>query len=238
MVKLLLAVSVLSACYDNPPPQIPRPQPPAVIDGATLDVESRVVTERRPVTKRDHVCVRTNGHSSCSDVSVTSREPVRVTHATATYGGAPLTVHEALGLADPTYVPDWTRMDKLAANCRHASVPKYVGGILTLAGMLLVIQGTGTSDGSVNMPYAIGGGAALAGGLAAYALGKYALGGQDCAEANEIYQRHRAQYSAAGDTDVEDDLASELDIVARRFNAHLGKGTPAPTTDAPAEETQ
>jgi len=219
MRNLIVLCVALTACYDNPPPQIPRPQLPPVVDGATLDVESRVESERRPVTHRDHVCV----DHSCSDVSVTSRENVSVTHATASYGGKPLTLDEALSIGDPTYVSDWTKMDNLAASCRHASVPKYIGEVLTTGGMLLFINGTATSDGSVNMPYAIGGGAAIVGGLVSYALGKYALGGQDCAEANEIFERRRAQYRAAKDTDVEDDLAEELQTIAHQFNAKLGR---------------
>jgi hypothetical protein len=217
-MKLVIASLCLAACYDNPPPNVPRPQLPQVVPGAALDVESHDEDEMRPVTSHDRVCVGID----CSTVSVTHKEHVTVKHASATYGDAKLTLGQAEALGDPTYLTDYDQMTKLAASCQHAAIPKYAGDILATVGMLLIIDGAGTT-GAANMPYVYAGGAALAGGIAAYALGLFALGGQDCAPANEIFERHRAEFRAADSNDVEDDLADELERVAKEFNARQAK---------------
>ncbi len=213
-MKLVIASLCLAACYDNPPPQVPRPQIPQLVPGGVLDVESHDEDELRPVTSHDRVCVGVD----CSTVSVTHKEHVNVKHASATYGDAKLSLGQALALGDPAYLADYDQMTKLAASCQHAAIPKYAGDILGTVGMLLIIDGAGTT-GASNMPYVYAGGAALVGGIAAYALGLFALGGQDCAPANEIFERRRAQFRAADSTDVEDDLADALERIAKEFNA-------------------
>ena len=212
----LLICIAATACYGNPPPRIPRPDVPQVVPGAALDVESHDEDEMRPVTSRDRVCVG----SDCSTVSVTHREHVSVKHASATYAGAPLTFGQAQALGDPTYLDDYDHMTKLADSCRRAAVPKYAGDILGTAGMLLVINGSGTT-GDTNVPMTVAGSAAIAAGIAAYALGMFALGGQDCAPATEIFERRRSQWRAAGDRDVEDSNADELEAVVKQFNARM-----------------
>jgi len=204
----------LAACYGDPPPAFPRPVLPQVVPGAALDVESQERDELRPVTSHDRVCVG----GDCSTVSVTSHEHVTVKHAQASYGGQRLSFGQAQALADPSYLADYDHMTALAASCRHAAIPKYVGEILTTGGILLAADGAGDSGNYTN-PYAIAGMAAVAGGLVAYALGKYALGGQDCEPANDIFEARRAQWRSADDADVEDDLADELERIASQFNA-------------------
>ncbi len=209
----VLAV-LLAGCYETPPPKVPRPELPAIVPGAELEVDSKVTEEKRRVTNHDRVCIG----SDCSTVSVTSRENVNVHHAAATYNGSPVTFGQAQALGDPTYLKDLSRMQELGAHCSHASVPKYVGEALFMVGGLLVVEGGGTSDGSFKEPYFGAGIAAMAGGVVAYALGKYAFGGQDCAEAQEIYDRRRAEWRSQDERDVEDSLADQLETVAKDFN--------------------
>ncbi|CAN5228855.1 hypothetical protein BH11MYX1_BH11MYX1_55440 [soil metagenome] len=204
----------LAGCYENPPPAVPRPQLPELVPGAALEVESHTNEENRQMTKHDRVCVG----SDCSTVSVTSTERVNVHHAAASYGGAPITLGQAQALGDPTYLRDLARMDELRASCRHATVPKYLGEALLTIGGLLIVQGSATSDGSVDKPYVIAGAAGMVGGIVSYALGKYALGGQDCEGAREIYQSRRAEWASQDQRDVENSLADQLETVARDFN--------------------
>src|SRR6185312_2849039 len=121
MKPFILAISILAtACYGNPPPAIPRPDVPQVVPGASLDVDSRTEDEMRPVTHRNRVCSGVD----CSTISVTSDEHVTVKHAKVTYGGRPLTLGQAEAIGDPAYLSDYDKMTRLAASCRHASIPK------------------------------------------------------------------------------------------------------------------
>jgi hypothetical protein len=214
--RLVCVLLLVAGCYDVPPPRVPQPDVPAFVPGATIDVETRSVEEMRRVRSHDEVC----SGGSCSDISTSHTEPVTVKHATATYGGNKVTFGQAEALADPTYVADWQHMEQLSANCRHAAIPKYAGEVLTTVGLLLFVDGTATSDGSIQpLPTALGA-VGLAAGIASYALGKYVFGGQDCAEATAIYGKH--SWDAAGTVDVEDELADELQSVVVNFNQKVG----------------
>jgi hypothetical protein len=109
-------------------------------------------------------------------------------------------------------------MTALAASCSHATVAKWVGELFTTGGILLLADGAGANS-DWGSPYAIAGMATIAGGIAAYALGKYALGGQDCEPANDIFEARRRQWREVDSADVEDDLADELERIATQFNA-------------------
>jgi hypothetical protein len=213
-MKLFILCLALAGCYDNPPPAIPRPVVPQVVPGAVLDVDSHEASELRPVTSHDRVCVG----ADCSTVSVTNHEYVTVKHAKATYNGQRLAFGQAQALADPTYLADYDRMTALAASCSHATVAKWVGELFTTGGILLLADGAGANS-DWGSPYAIAGMATIAGGIAAYALGKYALGGQDCEPANDIFEARRRQWREVDSADVEDDLADELERIATQFNA-------------------
>jgi len=217
MTKTLCLLALLAGCYDNPPPRVPHVDAPAIVPGATLDVESSVTAERRRVTDHEAVCV--GGH--CDTVSVTSHQVVDIHHASATYNGIPLTYGQALALADPTFLKDQDEMARLTKSCERAAVPKLVGEVLFLAGDLGVIQGAATSDGSINEPWFALGVGAIVGGIASYALGKYVFGGQDCAPAKEIFDRRSGEFSSADAKDVEGSDADEIESVAKDFNARL-----------------
>ena len=212
--RLAVLSFLFAGCYELPPPKVPRPELPPIVAGATLEVDSRHTTERRPVTSHDRVCVG----ADCSTVSVTSSERVDVHRASATYNGTPVTLGQAQALGDPSYLEDLQAMQDLTATCNHAKVPKYIGEALFFAGTLLLINGAGTSDGSTKEPYFGLGIAGMAGGIVSYALGKYVFGGQACSEAQEIYDRRRDEWTSQGDRDVEGSLAHELETVANTFN--------------------
>ncbi len=226
LITRLAAFLALTGCYELPPPKVPRPELPPIVAGATLEVDARDTTERRPVTSRERVCVG----SDCSTVSVTSNERVNVHRASATYNGSPVTLGQAQALGDPTYLRDLQRMQDLTGTCDHAKVPKYLGEALFTVGTLLIINGAGTSDGSIKEPYFGLGIAGMAGGIVSYALGKYVFGGQACDEALSIYQARRAEWQSQGDRDVEGSLANELETVANTFNQHAH-----PTASAASE---
>ncbi|MEO8554395.1 MAG: hypothetical protein ABI678_30680 [Kofleriaceae bacterium] len=221
MSKTLCLLAILAGCYDHPPPRVPRIDAPTLVPGAVLEVDSRVTAERRRVTDRERVCVG----GSCDTVSVTSHAVLDIHHASATYNGQAVTFGQIAALSDPTYTTDWKRLDELTDHCEHAAKPKLLGETLFSLGILGVVLGAGTTDGSIKEPYFAAGIAGLAGGIAAYALGKYVFGGQDCGEAQEIYDRRRGQYSVVKEQDVEGASADELETLAKDFNARMGTPT-------------
>lgn len=210
-----LVLLVLVGCYEAPPPKVPRVEPATVAPGAPIEIDAATSTERRNVTDRDRVCVG----SDCSTVSVTSKQNVRVRHAEASYNGAKLTYGQVATLADPSFTVDWERMTKLSAHCEHATGARTVAGYLSLAGILGIVLGAGTTDGSIKEPYFAVGVGAMAGAIAAYALGKYALGGQDCEEARDLYTKRRDQWRNAGETYVEGSEAFDMEKLVETYNA-------------------
>jgi hypothetical protein len=217
MMKMLCLVAVVAGCYDNPPPRAPRIEAPAVVPGASLEIDSRVTQENRRVAEHERVCV--NG--SCDTVSVTHHQMVDVHHASATYNGQPLTYGQTLMLADPTFVQDQKRMAELTASCERAAIPRELGEALFLVGDIGIIEGGATSDGSIKEPWFAAGIAAVAAGITSYALGKYVFGGQDCAEASELYLKRSGQFGSADEKDVEDSTADEVETIAKDFNARM-----------------
>lgn len=212
-----LVLVLLVGCYEAPPPRVPRVEPAQLAPGTAIDIDAATTTERRNVTDHDRVCVG----SSCDTVSVTSKQDVRVHHAEASYNGAKLTFGQVAMVADPTFTSDWERMEQLRSHCEHATGARTVAGYLSLAGMLGIVLGAGTTDGSIKEPYFAVGIGAVVGAIGVYALGKYALGGQDCEEARDIYHRRRDQWEGADKSYFEGAQARDLEKLVETYNAKI-----------------
>lgn len=215
-MRLSVAFITLVGCYTTPPPQVPHVAAPALEPGVAIDVEAATSTERRNVTDSDRVCVG----SDCSTVSVTSKQNVRVHHAEASVAGQALTLGQVAIAADPTYASDLVKLDALSATCKHGFYWEIGGQSGVTLGMIVAASTSDQSSGKVTTGNYIGAGIAAA-GLVTWALGRFVFGGQDCAEANEIYHARRHVYENADKSYLEGDRARDLEKLVEQYNAKL-----------------
>lgn len=210
-----LAGLTLVGCYTPPPPQVPHVEAPKLEPGVAIELDAATSTERRNVTDSDRVCVG----SSCSNVSVTSKQNVRVHHAEASFAGQPLTLGQVAIVADPSYTSDLARLDALSATCKHGFYWE-VGGQAGVSIGMIVAASTSNESGKATTGNYVGAGIAAA-GLVTWALGRFVFGGQACGEANDLYHARRHQYENADKSYFEGDRARDLEKLVEQYNAKL-----------------
>lgn len=206
---------LVAACYTTPPPQVPHVEAPKLEPGVAIDIDAATTTERRNVTDSDRVCVG----SDCSNVSVTTKQNVRVHHAAASFAGQPLTLGQIALATDPTYATDLARLDALSAKCKHGFYYEVGGQTVVSLGMIVAAT-TSNESGKPTTGNYFGAGIAAV-GLVTWALGRFVFGGQDCDEAHDLYHARRHQYENADKSYLEGERARDLEKLVEQYNAKL-----------------
>jgi hypothetical protein len=224
-VPVLVFALIFTACYDAPPPRVPRPELPPMQQGASILVDTR---EKLELRKRGEEACSTGAGGRIDCVKYKVNEPVMVTHARATYNGRSLTLGQAQGLTDPEYLQDIDAIANHIEGCKRAKIPRIAGELFWLVGSIVFVDAYANNSSQPDKTLAVTGGALIGAGLVSYALGKYVLGGQHCEAANDLYRSRENQFRDRDDTDVTGRNAAILEEAAKRFNAKHGGNDPSP----------
>ncbi len=211
LLRFAFALS-LAACYGSAPPTPPRVPLPDLVPGQQVTVVSETETRIESVKKKTWYCPQghAEGSPACSYSSEYVNEPVTHTKTTALYGADQLTREQLNVMADPEHEAKRTRLGELQQRCTGARVPRTVGLVSILAGLVL----WGVAAGTNEAVFTYVGAGALGVGSAAYAYG-YFTGGSACGEANEVV--HALGYPRPYTVSEQ----SEMEDLARTFNERM-----------------
>jgi hypothetical protein len=207
---------LLAACYGSAPPPPPKIPLPPVVDGAPIEVESHDKTTVEDVQREARTCAVVDQSEKCSVTKYKESVPVTRTYTRATYAGQPLNYAQLRVMSDPEYDAKVARIAELGHTCRRANVPRYLGLLGVVGG--IVVANIGAAGKNPNVPVEVGGFAMIGGGIASYATGYYAFGGRDCVRARALYNEldlANKQWEVV----VGGDYAAEMKALAERFNA-------------------
>ncbi len=222
-----------TACYGMPPPLVPVALP-MQSEEATLKVQtvSRRAIEDHPTQQR--TCPANVTDQNSPQCLVTTRQvPVPVTHVeiTATYGSEAISYAQFRLLTDVHYKDKVARLNELRGHCRYSVFPEQAGGVLFLGGLITGL--VGATDSTFDYVDYIGWGSVAVGLVSAY-LGHYALGGQGCKVAWELYHDLDLQPQTTWMKVEGEERAREMAALARQFNERRGVQEPAHDGDAAA----
>ena len=216
--RSLAAVMIvpLVACYGSAPPRPAAIPLPPLVDGATIDVESRDVTTIEQVQKEARTCPPAHPED-CVTTTYSEAEPVTRTHTTATYAGQPINYAQFKVLTDPHHDEKLVELEHLSHVCRRANVPRYLGLAGVIGGIVLFQLGEGRQDPNTGL--AVLGGGVLAAGIASYATGYFSFGGRECTQARAIYNEVNVEDEQGWTQVTGAEYAHEMKALADEFNA-------------------
>jgi hypothetical protein len=215
-----IALLGLAACYPAAPaarPQIPAPTLPA---DTALDVT--VGTGPMKTTTKTYTCPRRDGVRTGEPCYWKSNGGREVPTAEVRAGDTPLRRGEVMALAIPDQLE---RFDRARSACKTKQIPRYIGGVLALGGIIVIAAGGSFIDDNKTR-YLVGGGAIAAGGLA-YGVG-YLLGGGVCHDAKEIGDELTLSWGS--DTTWYDEDVGLATKLVEDFNAKHRAAAPRPTS--------
>ncbi len=215
VILATFASLVFGACYGSAPPKLyPVPTPKA--GNSPLVVRSEAATHTETTHNTDSICVGGGlsvlGASACVDAEYDTDRQVTVVSSTAQLGDVPISYGQFLVLSDPHYQKKIAALDDHRDACHASAVPEWIGIGLMVAGVVAI----GASDGE--NPMKTLGWVGLGSGIATYAAGYVALGGDRCEEGRRLYNQldhsnHAETMVVTGET-----AAREMQAVADQFN--------------------
>ncbi|HEU0029851.1 MAG TPA: hypothetical protein VFQ53_04405 [Kofleriaceae bacterium] len=226
----IFVVATSTGCFvAQMPKKVPEVNAPKLAPDAFIDVHTDVATESRGYTERSDVC---SGGSDCVQIRTHKRKNVLVNTATATVDGAPVTIGQVAMATSPEFVADDARLRSATSHCRRGRLVMMAGGLGLTAAYFLLNAGLGANPKDPALT--AGGIAAGGGGLAVMALGRFALGGQDCGTAEKLFDKWSGVYEDPSSTEVREDRAKLLEALVEKFHHDHPRAQQATTDDAPA----
>ena len=110
------------------------------------------------------------------------------------------------------------------------------GGVLLTAAYFLLQVGFGGEQR--NTPYAVAGVGALGGGVTSIVLGRFAFGGQDCGDAEELYGKWSPVYRDPNAIVVKHKSAEMLEMLVAKFNRDREAAAARAQSTTPAESEE
>ena len=222
---------VLTGCfYVSMPPKVPRIEQPQLAEDAFIDVETDIKNESRSYTEKIEVCPK-GSRSNCHDERRQKHRTVAVNVARATVDGTPISIGAVAMASSDVFRKDTERLRGITASCKKGRIAMTIGGLGLTSSFFLLNVGFAEPP---NRGYQIGGIAALGAGAAIMALGRFALGGQDCDEAKTLYRKWAGVYADPDDSSVKGNRAELLEALAKKFNRDRARSEPR--ADAEVEE--
>lgn len=214
----LLALVAIAGCYPAAPAARPDIPAPALSDDTTLEVA--IGTGPMKTTVKTLTCPRKDGVRTDEPCYWKKNGGREVPTAEVSAGSSPLRRGEVMALVIPEQLQ---RFDRTRRSCKTKQVPRYIGGVLALGGIIVIAAGSSFIDDN-KTKYIVGGGAIAAGGLA-YGVG-YLLGGGVCHEAKRISDELALSWGT--DTIWYDEEVALAKKLVDDFNARLRTATPRP----------
>jgi hypothetical protein len=235
-LALAWVAAQLAGCFVfSMPPSVPKVKQPTLAPDVFLEANARSVNQRSSRRETSTYC----SSGSCTDISTRVPTTIQVRVASPTVNGNPISIGEVAAAASPEYVSDTQSAREMTSKCKRGRIIMTAGGLGLTAAYFLLQMGYRSDE--PNKGAAIGGWAALGGGLAGIAGGHFVFGGQYCNDAKEIYRKWSPIYEDPGATKVESDRAELVEVLVDKFNqdrARVAKpdAEPADPTDEPTED--
>src|SRR5262245_39074187 len=227
--KAVLVLVLTPGCFVwSMPEKVPTIRQETLPPDTFLDLQIGSERERHAYTEHSDVC----SHGDCVQVNTTKHNSVDVETATATADGQAVPISKVAVSASPEFVGDTAHLRELTSHCKRGRIVMTLGGLGLTAAYFLLQVGYGDPH---RPAYIAGGFAALGGGLGTIGAGRFALGGQDCGKAEELYAKWSPIYEDPEATTVKRRSAEILAALVEKFNKEHGAAARAPAEDAPAE---
>jgi hypothetical protein len=213
---------LVTACYGSAPGKPPQVPVPPLADGTDIAVSSQTKTAIEQVPHEAWSCPAGHYHPDplCTRSDYTEAEPVTRTTTTATYGDQPISYAQFVAMTDAKRGEKLAELDELEHKCHRANVPRYIGIVSMLGGLVAgAIVGEITHDSTGQ----IIAGAGLGVGATSYTLGYFAFGGNDCVAAREQYRELDLSEQMSWTSVQGRDYANEMRQAAAQFNAAHGQ---------------